>query len=307
MLGKNVLFPSVELFGETVKFKGYYCTEKIREICKDDCKEQLQVGLYINIDNICNADCKFCNIHNLQSNNIQFDLEKFENVYKELVNKDLLNRVAITGGEPFLKFELVNEVLDIIYKYSDNLIVTINTNATQHYKILELHHLDKIEGVNISRHHFDDELNNEIFACDTATKQELSEISSKVPPNIMRLKCNLIKGYVDRIDKMKQYLEFASDINALTVGFVTLREENDYCKEHKVEIRDLKKDKDVLKVEGNFDREYCECSNYIYRSNSLKFINVFDRHIKKSTTNYCFQLLYSNNELLTGFGKEKIV
>ena len=129
MLKNEELFPEIELFGKKIKLKGFYCPTEERKICKFDCKDKAQVGLYINVNNICNADCKFCNIHNFQSANL-FDLTKFEKVFKELVEKDVLNRIAITGGEPFLSFELVNQILDIIYKYTDSLIVTINTNAT---------------------------------------------------------------------------------------------------------------------------------------------------------------------------------
>ena len=300
------LFPEVVLFGKKIKLKGFYCTTEQRKLCKYDCKSKAQVGLYINVNNICNASCKFCNIHNFQSTD-SFDLNKFEKIFKELVEKDVLNRVAITGGEPFLSFDVVNQILDIIYKYTDELTVTINTNATRIDKVRELHHLNKILGVNISRHHYDDELNNEIFSCKTATKQELIDLSKDVPKHIMRLKCNLVKGYIDNIEEMKKYLEFASDIGAYTVGFVTLREENEFCVNNKVEIRDLGKDEDVFQYSSFYDRDYCQCNNYIYRSKDMKFIEVFDRYIKKKTDDYCFQLVFNNNELLAGFGKEKII
>lgn len=307
MLDNNELFPKIDLFGKTIKLKGFYCPTEKREICKYDCKDKAQIGLYINVNNICNADCKFCNIHNLQSANLLFDLVKFEKIFKELVERNILNRVAITGGEPFLSFDIVNQILDIIYKYTDNLIVTINTNATYIDKIKELNHLNKILGVNISRHHYDDKLNDEIFSCKTATKEQLIELSKFVPSNIIRLKCNLVKGYIDNIDEMKKYLEFASDIGAYTVGFVTLREENEFCINNKVEVKDFGQDKDILHISSNYDRDYCQCNNYVYRSKNLKFIEVFDRYIQKKNNDYCFQLVYSNNELLAGFGKDKII
>ena len=307
MLDHKELFPEIDLFGKTIKLKGFYCPTEKRKICKYDCKDKAQIGLYINVNNICNADCKFCNIHNLQSANLLFDLVKFEDIFKELVEREILNRVAITGGEPFLSFDIINQILNIIYKYTNNLIVTINTNATYIDKIKELNHLDKILGVNISRHHYDDKLNDEIFSCKTATKEKLIEISKSVPSNILRLKCNLVKGYIDNIDEMKKYLEFASDIGAYTVGFVTLREENEFCVNNKVEIKDFGQDKDILHISSNYDRDYCQCNNYVYRSKDLKFIEIFDRYIQKKNDDYCFQLVYSNNELLTGFGKEKII
>ena len=307
MLDHKELFPEIDLFGKTIKLKGFYCPTEKRKICKYDCKDKAQIGLYINVNNICNADCKFCNIHNLQSANLLFDLVKFEDIFKELVEREILNRVAITGGEPFLSFDIINQILNIIYKYTNNLIVTINTNATYIDKIKELNHLDKILGVNISRHHYDDKLNDEIFSCKTATKEKLIEISKSVPSNILRLKCNLVKGYIDNIDEMKKYLEFASDIGAYTVGFVTLREENEFCVNNKVEIKDFGQDKDILHISSNYDRDYCQCNNYVYRSKDLKFIEIFDRSIQKKNDDYCFQLVYRNNELLTGFGKEKII
>ena len=307
MLKKSEMFPVIDVFGKKIKFKGYYCTEKNRELCKEDCKKKVQVGLYIEVNKICNAHCKFCNIPSTQANNTKFDLKKFEKIFKELVERELLNRVAITGGEPFLTFEYLNSILDIIYKYSNNLLITINTNATNAYKITELHHLNDILGVNISRHHYDDKLNDEIFGCKTATREELIDISKRVPKHVMRLKCNLIKGYIDNIDEMKKYLEFATEINASNVGFVTLREENNFCKDNKIEINEFEKMNGILKVSNSHDRDCCECNNYVYMSDNGKFVNVFDRYIKKKSNDYCFQLVYSNNCLYEGFGKEIII
>lgn len=268
-------------------------------------KKSPMLALYVNINNICNAKCKFCNVHK-NMENIEFDLKKFEDVFKELVENNIIHKVAITGGETFLSFDIMNKLLDIIYKYSSKLMVTINTNGTFINKIKEIHHIEDLFGILVSRHHYLDDKNNEIFGCKTATKEELIKINKKLPERLLRLKCTLIKGYIDNIDEVKEYLEMASEIGIKNVGFAVLRAENEFCIEKKVQI-DFASDPEMLHVYSHCDGEYCRCNNYIYTAKNFKTVGLYDRSINKVNDKYCYQLLYNKNGLYAGFGKEKII
>ena len=69
--------------------------------------------------------------------------------------------MSITGGEPLLSKEIF-KILDIIDNYNFQM-VTINTNATLLNASAEELAKHNIYGINISRHHYDEEKNNEIF------------------------------------------------------------------------------------------------------------------------------------------------
>ncbi len=301
----NLKYPIINILGKDIKIKGYYCPQDCDSKCNVALKESPMLGLYVNINKICNAKCEFCNVHK-NMKNIDFDLNKFENVFKQLVKDNIIHKVAITGGETFLSFDIINGILDIVYKYSNDLLVTINTNGTFIDKIKDIHHLEKLYGILLSRHHYLDSVNNEIFGCKTATLEELKKLNKTLPEGLLRLKCTLIKGYIDNIDEAKKYLEMASQIGAKNVGFAVLRPENEFCKEKKVQI-DFSKDPEILHVYSHYDGEYCRCNNYIYTAKNFKSVGLYDRKIGKVNSDYCFQLLYNENNLYAGFGKEKII
>ena len=306
MLEDNEKYPIIDIFGKQIKIKGYFCAQEDCEDCRVAYKRTPMLGLYVNINQICNAKCKFCNVHENQTD-IKFDLEKFEKVFKELVDKKIIHKVAITGGETFLSFETINRILDIIYKYTDNLLVTINTNGSYANKIKELHHLDKLFAILLSRHHYDDSINEEIFSCKTVSKEELIDLNKRLPEGLLRLKCNLINGYIDNLDEVKKYLEMASEIGAKNVGFAVLRPENDFCKENKVIIKNFADIPGVIHVYSHSDGDYCECNNYIYTAQNFNSVGLYDRSVKKVNEAYCYQLLHNENNLYAGFGKEKII
>ena len=299
-------YPIIDIFGKKIKIKGYFCAQEDCEECGIAYKRTPMLGLYVNINNICNAKCKFCNVH-LNQSDINFDLEKFEKVFKELIDKKIIHKVAITGGETLLSFETINHILDIIYQYTDKLLVTINTNGSYASKIIDLHHLEKLFAILLSRHHYDDAINAEIFGCKTTTREELISLNKNLPEGLLRFKCSLIKGYIDNLDEIEKYLEFASEVGVKNVGFSILRPENDFCKENKVEIKNYTDNPNIIHVYSHCDGEYCKCNNYIYTAKNLKTVGLYDRSVNKVNNEYCYQLLYDNNNLYEGFGKEKII
>lgn len=297
---------SVELFEKQFLAKGYYCNEKANDASVN---EHIRLNLYISINDICNAKCDFCNVHRTDSNKANFNLLKLEKVLKELKNKDRLNRIAITGGETFLNINLLNSLIDCIANTIENPFITINTNGSMLHKIKDIKNIDKISGIHISRHHYEDFKNDEIFGIKTATLSDIEKINNEYSNSLIRLNCNLIKGYIDNYDEVKRYLDMAIKSSVFRVGFVGLMELNNFCKDNYINFKDFNFDKYMLKTETLYDTNICECENYLYCSEQMgRIIEVYFRQVKSLNCKYCRQLSYTcDNKLLTGFNNNSIL
>ena len=72
----------------------------------------------------CNSRCKTCNIWKKEANNLT--LSEYELIFKKIGKKPYW--VTISGGEPFLRKDLV-DIIKIIYKHSRPKILNIPTNG----------------------------------------------------------------------------------------------------------------------------------------------------------------------------------
>lgn len=261
----------VELFGKKVEFKDNICTSHLGEL---KIGEQMRYNLYISITDVCLASCPFCNNNTIKKTTItetKFDLEKLEKVLIELKSKKLLNRIGVTGGEPLLNLPLLNDVLNLIFKVcGDRQIVTINTNGVNLDKVLELDSIDKIYGVHISRHHYDDEINNSIFGFKTAGQEDIKRVVEKSKnKKLIRINSLLMKDFIDSPEMVKEYLEMAGNIGVFRVGFVGLMPLNDYSKEHFIEYKEVFKNLPASVVVKNFyNSDVCDCINGMYMHSS---------------------------------------
>ena len=222
------MYEEIEIFGEKIKIKNYACSSIKNEFNK----QKMKLNLYIKINDGCNAKCKFCSNREMQDMG-KLDLEKLEYVLKYFNEKQLLNRISITGGEPTLKLDLLNDVANLIYKVIPDATVTINTNGNNLRELVNLDVIDKIEGIHISRHHYEDKINEKIFGAAVANEEDIKYVMGNVKnKKILRLNCLLMKNNIDRIEEVEKYLEFASKLGIFRVGFVSLMKINDYSIEN---------------------------------------------------------------------------
>lgn len=258
--------------------------------------------LYIHINKICNAQCKFCNIYKQCAHKVGFDICKLSEVLIELERVNKLGRIAITGGETFLDIELLDDVLLTIKNIIKNPIVTINTNASMLYKLSQLKNIDILTEIRISRHHYLDEKNNEVFGIKCATLSDISE-SIKKYGDIIKLNCNLIKGYIDDVSQIKKYLDTVSSIGISEVGFVGLMPFNQYCIKHHVDYSNFNFSDNFLRVRNLNDRNICKCDNLLYFSpETCKIMQIYFRQVLELKCTYCRQFTYSyDNNLIAGF------
>lgn len=300
------MYEEIELYGKTIRIKNYSCSSNPSSFNR----ERMKLNLYIKITDSCNAKCKFCSNRDMQDSG-KLDLLKLRAILIELNQRNLLNRISITGGEPLLQMELLNCVINLIYEIIPNAMVTINTNGYHLRKVVKLDAIDKIEGIHISRHHYQDEQNKEIFETDIASIEDIKYVMKKVEnKKLLRLNCLLIKGKIDCLEKVQKYLDFAGELGIFRVGFVSLMKVNEYSRENFINFND------VFKIESMnpkthlhfYDRNICECINGVYVSKQGKFVEWYARMTKEMKCEYTRQFVYtSNNKLTIGFGKEIVI
>lgn len=296
----------IEIFNNIVPIKGYVCNEY--GDCNVEKPSWMQflggtvkygVSLYIYIQGSCNAHCKFCNIH-CEKNDNTLDFYALERVLKELKSKVTITRIGITGGEPFLDFERLDNTIVICKKYFPNTSISVHTNGFFLNKINQLNSLNRLDEIHISRHHYDDDINNEIFQSHTSDKHNIINLGRMLNEKIY-LNCVLIKNYIDTEEKIEKYLEWALHCNINKVAFVDLTNLNGYCEEKFVDLF-------KFNFGGNFhihktvkNIDICSCFKGQYTSPyNHKTVNLFFRQTKSWPTKCYHYLEFKNNKLFAG-------
>ena len=278
------------------------------------------VNLYIEVSGVCGNGCRFCDQVGVKKSD-RFDVVEFERVYKEIEKRGMINRISLTGGEPLLRVDNVDEVLRVIKcgrKYHDGrfrreLHVSMNTSGIELEKRIGLiKNVDILDDVHISRHYYEDDVNEEIFRNkNVCGKEKIREINER---GIYSLSCNLIGGYVDSVEKVKMYLDDGIRMGVKFVGFVGLMKKNEYCESRFVDMDELTT---KLKFcEGFLYRGRkkkcsggCKCENYLYMNEEGECEIYFrqptweeNRVEEKGVRGFVYT---NDNKLVVNYGKGK--
>jgi len=143
----------------------------------------------------CNWDCPFCLF--------RFNEEKeapigttIDQLEYSIVHSPTKVYIKITGGEPFIRLDLMEAVFDLIKQYPDKVYkVGIGTNGS----IVLPPYFNTVSTrthIFLSRHSMEDKL---------PTPSELGQQVDN-PLIDFRINCNLIKGGVDSVTKIEDYL-----------------------------------------------------------------------------------------------------
>lgn len=300
------MYETIELFGQKVDIKNYDCCSCGQE----PYRQAMKLNLYIKITDICNAKCEACsNKGNEKQSNI--DLNKLKMVIEYLNEKDLINRIGITGGEPMLNLNKLNDLLNTIYEAKPDALVTINTNGFNIINVPYLDSKDKLYGIHISRHHYLDEKNDEFFGIKTATLSDIEKVMNQVDnKQLLRLNSLLMKNYINNIEEVSKYLEMASNLDIFRVGFVSLMKINDYSKENFINFNDIFNNlpEKFIKTNELHDLNICECVNGLYLANNGNLVEYYARMTKELNCEYARQFVYtSDNHLTVGFNKKPLI
>lgn len=150
-----------------------------------------------------------------------------------------------------------------------------------------------IHNINISRMHYDENRNAEIFKADNISNDDLSKLAMFFRMNgaEMHVSCNIIKGYVDSMDKMLEFVEKMEEIGVETVMFRELVYKDKILLP---EILNLNQFEHISNLEG-----------LTYSIEVLKYKDFLIKHYKTkqnpNTENVVTTMALKNGVLRTGY------
>lgn len=192
----------------------------------------------LSITDICNANCPFCISRmtpKICHKNIDWD--DFELACKKALHLGC-RTAKITGkGEPLLIISDVIQAIDIMKRYFDK--TELQTNGILLEGFLDGLLDCGLDCVSISCVHYESSRNREIYGY---AYPDLVELIRFIDGQIKtRLTCTLIKGYVDTIEKMEDFIKYwgympVSEITFIPVGYSGDSKYAEWAKEHAVNI-----------------------------------------------------------------------
>lgn len=293
-----MLFP---LFGKFIKIKDEGCaigSSKPIPIAPS-------VNLFVKVTDACNVHCRFCSNAGKSCTSGIFNLEKLSDIIKELqMNNILINRINITGGEPSVVPDLVNDILSLMdCDGFQGIHVHLNTNGLLP-ESKELMRHPRWDSISISLHHYN---RNKLFELYGRPIQDNSFDFSGINLDKVNASCNLIKGYIDDEDSAEKIMQFTIELSLPRLGFVALMKTNEYCIDHYIDFSDINWGQIpyLYFTESRNRGKDCKCSNYLYNHDG-KILEIYMRNY--INFRYCeSSLLYDGTFLYQGFHDDNII
>lgn len=278
----------IEIDGREFSIKPYGCNRNQRD----------DFPFYINVTGDCNGNCGFCS--NKQINPHEkgdLDLNKLQNILDQIHTK--ISRLSISGGETLKYPKKLEELLNLLSGYHRR--ITLNTNGSFLKQNIDLLNRYDIESIQLSRHHYNDEENNNIFRTKTISIKDIPFVKNELNADL-RINCLLIKNHIDSADKVANFLENISETKIFQVGFISMMKVNSYTTTNFVDYRDIS-----TKLSDNFvlsdelkDGDRCSCLNYAYIPRNGLTMFVYLRYTEKFD-NCGRSLFYDCNGLREGY------
>ena len=285
------------------------------ELCSTDPNKtktgRATLRLYIKLTDNCNAHCLFCANEN-SCDYGTLNLKKLEYVIRYLVSNDRLQGISITGGEPLLEYNKLFQLLDLIYQIDPNIEVQISTNGINLLKLKEYPEINRLESIHISRHHYNDDVNNKIFKSNSvAQAQDIMALQEQLEDKkIININTIVMKDYISNEEEIKNMLDHVGELGVYKNGFISLMRCNPYAEQQFINFNDIFRSLGPSFFKGHhfYHREYCECLDGIYLTKYNKLVEYYARMLKDCECPYTTQLVYtSDNRLTAGFGKKLIL
>jgi len=276
----------------------------VRRACRCNGREvgigspRYYVNFYVRITGVCFCNCSFCND---RSDEGTFDRTKFLQALFVLKDSLWVNKIVITGGEPTEDFSNFLLILKDIRDVFPHTHLTVNTNGVFLNLIEKPETLDLLSCVSVSRHHYLDDLNAEIFGIDQSPSN-MKVIKAFRDKDKLHLRCNLIKGYIDCLSKIQEYMDYMSRHGVRDFGFVNLMKINPYSKNHFVGNLPLDSISNTIESQKweRMDGK-CTCRNYLHVTESGYIVKMYERaNEAPEKPDGC--LVYDVDCLRNGFG-----
>jgi molybdenum cofactor biosynthesis enzyme MoaA len=291
----------MELFGKEIKIKTHNCSLFGEEPTK---REKDSIMLYVRFKG-CNAKCSFCEF---QDDASPFNFEKYEEVLEHLKERIWVQKINMTGGEPTLSYEKLKKVVILTKDVFPDMFLVLNTNGLNLKKLSEDTDLvDKIDNIALSRHHYDDKINDQILGFKSVSTKDLKQISKTVKKWQLHVTCNIIKGQIDDREEAYKYLDWVAKMKIPSCSFVSLMPINEYCKEHFLDFNGLNLPGErFYKTKEWTYGNMCRCNNWVYLpKKNMDWVKVYT----KNTFNpfdITTSLVFDGQNLKAGFSDEII-
>jgi molybdenum cofactor biosynthesis enzyme MoaA len=263
------------------------------------------VNIFVKVTNGCNCHCQFCSNAKSNYSFTNFNLPKLLRIVQETQIKEIgINRINITGGEPSIVSNLIQEILEEFNKDNlKNIHIHLNTNGLLPQSQMLMKN-QRWNSISISLHHYDNKKLKEIYGIEVSEKLLSFE---NIDKNKINVSCNLIKGYIDSTTEIHKMLDFTLELNIPRIGFVSLMKINDFCKNHYVDFDDIAFETipNVYFTNSLNRGRDCKCSNYLYNKDA-RILEIYNRNYVNQA--YCESaLLFDGQYLRQGFHNENII
>lgn len=291
----------LSIFNQELTINNFLCSNDPKNLMK--CYPSLR--LFIKLNDECNAKCKFC-VNETSCDYGQIDFSKLEYIIHYLKERNILHSIGITGGEPNINPDKLNYLINMLFKIDSKFEIQINTNGINLSEMSSFDHVNDLESIHISRHHYDDLINYEIFGSkNIASTQSIYDFQDKlIDKKIININTMIMKGYIDSLKEIRHMLDSVGDLKVYKNGFVALIKCNEYSKKHFINFNNIfnNLDSDFYLGHHFYRQSYCECIDGMYLTNHHKLVEFYARMIKNTKEPYTNQLVYtSDNRLTAGF------
>jgi MoaA/NifB/PqqE/SkfB family radical SAM enzyme len=297
------MLDKIELFGKEIKLRTHSChlfDEPAQEV------EEPFINLYVRTK-FCNAKCEFCTYAEDAS---KYSETRYREVLEEISSKIKIRKIAVSGGEPTLYWDNFKSITNLSKEYAPDAELSMNTDGLRWLQLFNDPIHKEYDYIQLSRHHYDDAINDEIFKCKTPTIDDIKAvIDLQTHPHQIQFRCNLIKGYVDSKEEVFKFLDWTNEIGVNDVGLVSLMPVNEYSKEKYIyfHIKELIGDNFILSKEWKRYGGACECFNYVYlpEENFRQPMRVYHKNTFKPS-DITETLVFDGQNLRIGFDGEII-
>lgn len=291
----------MQIFGKEILLKTRCCNT----IGEPGQPVRPSVNVFVKVTKGCNARCLFCANACSVAPKAAFDVGKLIAIIHELqAGGIVVNKVNVTGGEPSVVPMLVDNILERMS--SDELKdihLHLNTNGLLPQSQEMMRH-PRWNSISMSLHHYRRDKLSELYGCHIPERALLLDGIDKRKVNAS---CNLVRGYIDNAEEARRMLDFALRLELPRIGFVALMKVNDYCRNHFVDLEEIRLSQiPHVYFTGSMNRgKNCKCSNYLY-NRGLQILEIYMRNY--ANPQYCeSSLVYDGEYLRHGFGKDNIV
>jgi pyruvate-formate lyase-activating enzyme len=223
----------------------------------DGMKVDKGFNLYVDVTASCNASCPFCIAPTVGRKNDSGFLEGL--VWALDFTQRNFGSVQVTGGEPTLSSRLRDVMREVSLRIFHRVVLNTNGAGIKTPGIVIDLESSGFTHVNLSRHHYDEERNQEIMrfnrATDYSNQAFIDAVESVIYSGMMpRINCNLLRGYVDSADEIQAFVSWCESFGVRNVSFsetfpLGVFDQNlpivpGYAESHAVELKQIVSDLD---------------------------------------------------------------